>query len=293
MRTADLQKGLWQWFALDPANSRSFTAVNAVCTQLYSQYRPDQRGKYARYQLLYPLLRYGIIEFYGDNRLALSPSAILEGEHGVVFLHVPGVEATLDKEAPLFSFPGLSVYSKSSAVRSVMKEAELPITTFHFRESLNRFPAFDTVVKAWQDISLLELERCYYFNDGNTWQLVAPVKKGIYKRSAEPYVQKMLLLGTDQWKVIPKPEQHIDAFSIAWLWSKLQNDRTLEVTYCLKTQLLTVHTPFFPVLIERLMFVHTLVNSKYKIDPFKRQYFMVPDEFKTLNQLFQNRITLI
>lgn len=293
MRTVDLQKGLWQWFALDPVNSRSFTAVNAVCTQLYSQYRPDQPGKNARYHLLYPLLRYGIIEFYGDNRLALSPTAILEGDHGVLFLHVPGVESALAKETPLFSLTGLSVYTKSGAVRSFLKETGIPASTFRLRESLGRFPALDTVVKEWPETTLLDLERCYHFNDANSWELVTPVKKGIYKRSAEPYVQKMLLLGSDQWKVVPKPEQHIDAFSIAWLWSQLQNGRTVEITYLPKTQLLIVNIPFFPLLIERLLFVHTLLNKKDLIDPLKRQYFMTPDEFKTLNHLFQNRITVI
>ena len=293
MRTAELQKGIWQWFALDPANSRSFTAVNKMCTQLYSQYRPDQPGKNARYHLLYPLLRYGIIEFYGDNRLALSPTAILEGDHGVLFLNVPGVESALVKETQFFSLTGLSGYPKSSAVRSFIKETGIPLSTFCLRESLGCFPNLDTVVKEWPEIPLLDHERCYHFNESNSWQLVIPGKKGIYKRSAEPYVQKMLLFGPDQWKVVPKPEQHIDAFSIAWLWSKLQNGQTMEVTYLPKTQLLTVHTPFFPLLIERLLFVHTLLNRKDLIDPLMRQYFITPDEFKILNHLFLNRITVI
>lgn len=293
MKISYLQKGLWQWFALAPTDYRSFDAVNSVCKQIYSQYFPNKSVNNARYHLLYPLLRYGVVEFYGENRLALSPTAVLQGDLNILFLHAPGIESAPIQETPLYSLPGLAVYSKTREVFSLVEHLGFPLSTFSLSESLCRFPSLDMVIEGWPEITVLELEHFYYFTNNNTWKLTRPERKGIYKRSTEPYIRKMLRFGSNQWKLVPLPEQHIDAFSICWLWSQLQNELTIEVSYSLISQSLTVHTPFFPLLIERLLFINTLLNGKNNIDPAKRQYFLTKEQFKILNQLFHNRISVI
>src|SRR5687768_15783123 len=102
MTTLELQTGLWQWFSLTPDDYRSYQAIDAICNRLYEQHHPDTSPKEARYQIFYPLIRYGIIEFYGNNQFALSPTTILESEASVLFLHVPNVALELVEQSPLF-----------------------------------------------------------------------------------------------------------------------------------------------------------------------------------------------
>jgi len=291
MTTLELQTGLWQWFSLTSDDYRSYQAIDAICKRLYEQHHPNTSPKEARYQIFYPLIRYGIIEFYGNNQFALSPTTILESEASVLFLHVPNVALELAEKSPLFYLPGLMLYKKNELVCSFLKNTRIPINKFQLQKSLRQFSTIDTIVKGWAQINIADFEQCYYFTEQNKWKPCIPSQKGIYKKSMEVYSRKMILTGPDQWKAVPAFEQIMDAFSIAWIWGCIQNKFPLPVHYNKTSQLLTINTPFFPLLLERLLLINTLLKGNAEIDTKKRQYSIGWDEFNLLNRLFENNIT--
>lgn len=292
MKTLELQKGIWQLFLYAPNEFRSFQTIDTICRQLYGQNCYGQSEKAARYQLFYPLLRYGVVEFYGNNQFALSPTTALESKNCILLLHVPDVSTVLCKQIPLFSYLGISLYAKSAAITSFLKDSGVPANLFRLQDSLNQFSSFEAVINGWQIVHLDDLGSCYYFTESQTWQLKTPDSKGIYKTSVEPYSQKMLFIGMDQWKNIPKPGQQIDGFTIARIWGQIQTNTHLGITYYAAGQKLVINTPFFPLLLERLLFINTLLKGKSGFDQTQRQYSIDRDEFNLLNHLFENRINL-
>jgi len=291
--TLRMQEGIWQWFALDPARLRTVGSVEKVCFELFRQYYPNCSQHEIRFHLLYPLLKYGVIEFYGRSGFSLSPSAILDSGLCFLFINVPGTESGLASEVPFFSHAGLKVFPKSSSVYSFVKESGVPKTYFQIADVLRTFPTLDSVIGAWRDVELMETKKCFYFSSFYDWKLEEPLKKGIYKRSPEPYAQRFLRVGSDQWKFIPNFNEHVDAFHIAIIWSQIQNGHDLGMFYSLKHRLLTINTPIFPKLLERILFANTVLTMNRILNPNHRKYPLLIDDFNILNRIFLNRIAIV
>ena len=89
MDVQKIQKGLLDWLWLEPNLLRPLSNIENVCIKLYEQYFPNQNSRNAKYQVFYPLLKYGRIEFYGNKNFGLSPSCALMTNKRVLFSNIP------------------------------------------------------------------------------------------------------------------------------------------------------------------------------------------------------------
>ena len=288
-----LQEGLLKWFWLTPLETKRLPAIENICNKLYEQYFPE-RLKNAKYEVFHPLLKYGLVEFYGDNNYALSPSSVIFSADFTALINIPekllGIIAPPHFESKL----GIDVYPNSTALMSLINASKIPTTKYDLRLTLRQLPSLDYIVNSWKDDTINDFSNFHYWTKSNSWSAnYIPATKGIYKKTQELYSQRGVKLSENKWKKIPLRNDNIDAFNIAILWKQIQNNENLGVKFQASSNIIFIENIFFPILIERLLFLNTILQPLSYVEVFKRQYKISKREFEILNRLLGNKIELI
>jgi hypothetical protein len=290
-----LQKALLDWFWLEPNESKTFRLIDNVVTKLYEQYFPNGKFKNAKYEIFYPLMRYGVIEFYGDNSFGLSPSCALYNTN-VVFcmniqLHInDNIDSTIIYSNESL---GITTYKKCSMSNSLFRKLNVPYSKFLFSELLNKISTFEKILNSWTDDTIIDATNYYFFNSRNTWSINnSSYINGVYKKGEENYTQRVIKISENKWKHIPLKEYNIDAFSIAVIWSQIQNHWDIGIKYFPTEKKIVIKNIFFPIVIERLLFINTLVEFGLDFNFLDRQYHINDQDFKVLNKLFDYKIEI-
>lgn len=282
------------WFWTDPQKTRSFTALENVCINLYAQFFSNALSKDAKYVILYPLIRYGVLEFYGNNQYGLAPASALIAGKWVMVCNGPAVLAGNQEYKCVYdSELGLALYEKTPALLKILQQHHFACPTFYLSDLLNKIN-LNSVVHSWEDNKVVNPINYYFFGSHFSWQPTNNFqRKGIYKKNKENYAQRVLLVDENTWKTIPMRKDHPDGFSIAAFWGFLQSGVDLGVSYYKNQEKLVIAHPLFPLLIERLLFINTLFKSEFHPSLFKRHYYISQKDFLILNKIFNNRITVL
>lgn len=293
MDIVTLQEGLLNWFWLSPLETKRLPAIENICNKLYEQYFPE-RLKAAKYEIFYPLLKYGLIEFYGDNSYALSPSSGVFNDDLIALINIP--EILLNKVEPcIFEYKfGIKLYRNSGELLSFLDENKIPSSKYNLRGILKQIPSLDSIVNLWKDDSVNDVSNYFYLTKSSSWATnnIAPMK-GVYKKTQELYSQRGVKVSENKWKRLPSRGDNIDAFNIAILWKQIQNDENVGVKFQVSRNIVLIENIFLPVVIERLLFLNTILQPINSIEVFKRQYIINRKEFEILNKLLGNKIQLI
>jgi hypothetical protein len=288
-----LQEGLIHWFSLDPASLKSLRNIENICTNLFQQYFPLEKPERAKYKIFYPLIKYGIIEFYGNNSFALSPSCALHNNELVLFINVSTLDSIeKDSESYNTNYSSLKLYKNTEDKFSLLNRMTIPYNKFLLSKSLLIFPSIKSIINSWTDEVIHNSNDHYFLNANNKWvPCTYPLPIGVHRKSKEVYSQRILKLA-GKWKCIPSRENNIDAFNYAVVWGQIQNGWDTGINYFPLNDTLVVHNTFFPIILERLLYINTLLESKPQIEMSNRQYFINQKDFKLLNALFENKINI-
>lgn len=290
-----LQEGLLAWFWFEPKTFRSLQVINSVCTNMYNQYYSVGFSKDAKYQLFYPLLRWGVVEFYGDDKYKLSPTSILYNERFILTCNLPPFAEKKLKTVPIFkNISGMLVYESTKSLISTCESNLFSLRKFELDSLLKEFHSFRSIIQSWDDDTIIDTRNFFLLGENNKWS-DRPLKltAGVYKKSSKVYAGRSLKLSEDQWKTIPTRRYNIDGFNIAAIWSQIYNDWNIGVCYDLNKEILTIRNIFFPIVLERLLCINTLLSGKPHIDICEREYFVQQSTFSMLNKLFKGKIRII
>ena len=272
--------------------------MEAICTKLYSQFYSSENISIAKYKILYPLLRLGIIEFYGAGTYALSPSCCIKGKSYLTWLNAPFKTSEFLKKSIInYYHNSLFITDIKSSCLIHAKEQAIPTVRFNFKSSLSQIRGFDQVIANWHDEIVVDESLLQPFTEMlpqiMTSAKAETPKTGIFKSGKEAYSSRLLKMDAIQWKSIPNRKQNIDAFNIAAFYCLIKQDFVSHISYDRKTNSIAIQNWFFPIIIERLLALHTMTELGQIPDCQDRKYFIWLTEFELLNRLFNHKIPVL
>jgi hypothetical protein len=290
----DTITGLLHWFYFEADKFRSYQAIEKTCKRTLFANVDKEEAKYAIYDIFYPLIRWGVVEYYGNNHFRQSPtSGLFHGNKVLVCnSHFEMNEHLMSFQ--LLSLPGISLYNYCPEVITSFKTHNISLIRFDLYQYLNTVPTIGKLVQKWDQEQIIDTSSYQYFNDKSSWINLSGQKEsiGVYRKSERYFSAKVIKLSEKEWKSIPERKQQFDAFSLAVLLSRIQNGRNLGIHYSKQSQILTVHTHFFPVILERILFINTMLSDSFHKDALARTYHLDIKGFLLLNKIFHNAIQI-
>ncbi len=296
MDIQNLQKGLLSWFWLDPNQIKKYNVIENICVKLYQQYYYDQNPQKAKYEIFHPLIKFGVLEFYGDKSYGLSPSCALYSNSSILLINVPLEILQSNTYTFTYNNPNLGIIVIKNSAKAIfeLSNFSIPVSNFILSNSLKKLSSFKSIINGWIDDTVLNSKTFDLFNENFKWaKNEFKYKSNLYKKSSESYAQRTIKTSNDKWKIVPSRDSNIDAFNLAVIWNQLQNNWPLEIKYIEKENKIIITNNFFPLIIERLLFINTLLQFDNGVNVFKREYFINKSDFNILNKQFENKIVII
>lgn len=290
------QIALWKWFSADSTKFKSYQQISTVCQEIAKAFVHEEYIGYAIYDLFYPLFRSGVVEFYGNNRYRLSPTAFIKFKNKLIICNP---DHTLEKfiklhevEAPI---PGLWIMPSLPEISGVIKEMLSSSSSFEIENLLKCIKPLEEIVMGWDDDVVVNQDS---FISEKTNSLIysyhfSEVGNYLFRKSAETYAAKTFRWKENTWKVVPVLQQHPDGISISLLLSSIRNKEDLHILYDKCNHLLIIKNRFFPIIIERILILNTFLNEKTLAKPNERVYFLNTSCFEILNNIFHRSITIL
>lgn len=283
MTDCEAQLGILHWFYLEREKLKSFTSIDNRCVNIWRQTHEESSVYKAKYRYFYPLLRSGVIEFYGEGKFAASPTCIVNNEQFAVLINYP---ETLIKNVPentiVSRYPGIVVTLNSVEVRKFSSESKIPQSRFILPQVLEKV-FLPRVIKQWEDTHIAETINFNHFD--NHWNRdFESTSTGVFRRSSKPYSERLITFDQHKWKVIPHNNENIDGFNIAVTSTKKTGWKSA-LKYNEKLNILSIRDPFFPILLERFLFLNTLLNFSPTYNPNNRDFYINTTDLKLLSRI--------
>lgn len=291
MSTADLQSALCHWFWQDPSSIRTVRSVENSCAGIFQRFYPEKEKRYAKYEILYPLVRYGTVEFYGKQGFGLAPTGALLANGKVLFTNLP--DALKDRlghaERDNTELPGQQVISGDPETTRFIKDEKIPVSRFDLAALLKELPPLGSVVASWDTAKIIDPSGFLFYHD--QWRAYPDDDHpGVFKRADLPYAQRLCRLPSGEFKAIPDRDQQIDAFSLAVLWGKVVRNERLMISYDPAKKELKITDTLFPLVLERLLLINSLLQGTASGAISSRIYHLNNSDFKNFNRFFHNSI---
>jgi hypothetical protein len=280
-----LQRGIMEWFQLQLAVENKAHAVQTVCANLYKQMGEEVASK-SKYQIISPLLKWGVLEYY-KNDYRLSPSCALQKGSAILFCNLP---CTGLAQPPIYdSRLGVRVYKDTGQIKTLLQQQGINSMPFKLTGLLQKI-SLAKAIETWPPVKVSETTGYQILDESNTWQRAKNIVPGVYKTGKEEYARRLIMTSENNWRSI---SNNWNDYQVAILWSKIQSNFPLFIRYRQKEGLLSLNNEHFPIVLERLLLINTLLEGKFSVDFNRREYYLNANEFATLNKIFHHRISMI
>lgn len=287
MMNCEMQEGLINWFRLIPDQLKSISAVENVCLKIWNQHMSDSPVIHPRHSLLSPLIRFGIVECYSNGQYGLSPSTVLVGNKNILLCNIPSCfSQNINDKIEDFGNNSLVVIDRGKITLNTFIKSGIPVRKFDLYSLLSSILPLTTIMNSWTATIMIDGAKLFYLNENTEWtQRVGEWPIGIYKLGNESYSQKCVLLEDNNWRLIPSRKENIDAYNIAKMWLSIVRSEDIGVKYDATKYRITIDNKFFPFLIERLLFINSMINSNHLESVWDRQYSLRHGEMKILKTI--------
>ena len=290
---SNLQAGLFSWFLYDSENFRSYETIERICRKAFAPADADKDDKPTVYDIFYPLLRWGVVEFYGDNRFRVSPPAALGNKDRVLVCHSSAqMDRRLANHRLKPEILGLALFENCVEVQSSCKESNIAIRKIDIPWLLSKIHPLEQIILSWADDVVIDstgyiaIGQCSPLRENRQ---TAPAYT-IYKKSNKVYSANTIHTRDGVWKIMPDRKLQIDALSTAVLFCKIYNGLKIKVTYNEEKQVVSIQEFYFPILLERLLFINTMLSDNSSADIPGRAYHLEIGAFRSLNNIFHGAI---
>jgi hypothetical protein len=285
-----LIQAVYEWFILAPTQTRSSGSIERLCQQLMMTYLPGDHYTYGWNNLFAPLLRTGVIEICpGGYRL--SPSCVVKGRKRTALINCPVPENRFDDNPEDQLYPGIHVVNDDALNQ---KRKDLPVVNMELFPLLSRFPRLQGIVDGWTSKTMVSLDQYFYFSVQGVWiKDYSATRVGIYTKSMESFYERVYMKPDYSCKQIPSFKANPDAFNIAAICSKLENKIGIDINYDCTAERIDIKNARFPLLLERTLFINSLVNSEIKTNLQNREYWLPAQAFSHLQRIFDYSIERI
>ncbi len=281
-----LQLRLYKWLLSIPNRPVHYNKIRLSCIQLYNQCFPDKDAKNAFYLIAFPLMRMGLIEFYGANKYDLAPSVFLSKKKTIIGFNIP---ESFDEPVNGEGFNYLRL-KKNEEVLSKIHDTNIPLREFDLYAILKQVPNIKKIISSnLLDEQMLEMKGFQFLSMKNQWGAVPPDNPvGLYRSKDLVYANRYLK-SENEWYKISDQSKNPDAFNMAALYAKILQDESIEVVFNEEKGILEINNFRFPILLERLLFINSILEGT-SANYTDRRYLIDYRAMKQLNRILLNKI---
>jgi len=281
--------GIYNWMEMTPTQPKSLASIRHVCRELSRQRLPAADPKDAIYTLFFPLILSGSVEI-APTGYRLSPSCVVHNQRYSIYINVPSSSHPTLKSI-YDTLPGIKVYPRPSEGDAVAKTQGIPMQAFRVGDCLRQIPSLRAIIENWEDDEAIDRQGYFYFDSNYHWvPAPKPFQQGIYKKNNEVFAQRVYCLAAEKWKKMPSRIENPDAFPLSVAYSRVQQRWNQRIRYQLGECRLLLGQPFFPRLLERFLFLNSLLAGWHPSLDVERSYYLSLQDFQLLNKTFEHSI---
>ncbi len=300
-----LQSLLFQW--IKNHGTRNLVQTRAACHGLLRSYDiADEKSiKNCLYDLFYPLLRYGLVEFIGKGNYQASPPLFIlsressDYRYAAINLNKFQLEdlretvSASDFQTDIFQIARFS--GPRSNVIEFAGKNQIPIQDNRIDRVLSQIPSIPDTVGSFEKY-YPDSNGFYHFNlDEFEWKKVEnELKPGLYKASAEDYSRRYFRCADNTWKRVPLMEENPDSSNIARCAQGIMENKKSLFYDPVKKQFINKNI-FLPILIDRLLRIpsYHLTDGVIQMNGFAIYNNVTMSVYKKLNRIFCNTVEVI
>jgi hypothetical protein len=281
--------------------------IRVACHGLLRSYNitDEKTTKNCLYNLFYPLLRYGLVEFIGKGNYQISsPLFILNRDssdyrYAAINLNKFQLEDLKQTASTTGFHTDIFQIARFSGTRSTIMEFsgknQIPIQNNRIYKILSQIPSILDIVGSF--------EKCYPDSNGFyhsnlddfEWKKVKnELKPGLYKASAEDYSQRYFRCADNTWKRVPLMEENLDSSNIARCAQGILENKKFLFYDPVKKQLVNKNI-FLPILIDRILRIpsYHLTDGAIQMNGATVYNNLTMSDYKKLNRIFCNTVEVI
>lgn len=252
--------GIYQWFLKEPLRLRPLSSIDQRCTNILQSGAGHEEQYLPRSLFFLPLLRSGVIDFYGEGKFGLTPTCAIRGaDHLLVINGPPALLQDLKGESKV-SHPGITCIPYYPGQLRILDKWRVPHYPFSAETIWSRITPLKDVIKRWNRVEIDDISSFEYFD--YRWKRASSADiPGIYRRSSNVYSQRYFRSSEQIWYIIPNQSSNVDAFNQAVLCGKIQSKKPIGLIYSPYKKELEIKELFFPIITERVLLLNTLLRK--------------------------------
>jgi len=285
---------LLKWFKAQGNKIHTRHKIRLLCQELNSQFNLGIPDKSSFYVLFEPLLRIGLMDYYGNGKYFLTSSVLLLYPNTIIGINITDeLKAKLVDEQIAFNKASFGIIrlsiSNLKQIQNISIDFNVPLEHPSDVYLFTQLPDLGHTIKLWKKEKLFETTNFQYYTNGS-WKSNEG-NMGIYRSAEEAYAKRLFFDGQGNWYLIPRADNP-DAFNIAASYSSVVNNWDLGICYHKEKQRLEIENIYFPILLDRLLFKYTIPQEQDMLrDRYKTTYFNIPNNvFHQINRIYHQKI---
>lgn len=296
MQITEGQKILLQWFRHNNLELHGINKIRIVCKNIRNQ-SGDFENKNYLYHYLFPLVRIGLIEFFGEGQYKLSPPSLLHYKDKLVSINLNHHQLEeLDETIINSRFHRSIVYHDTQYLKNIETEIGMKSVKPNIQILFQQIPTIKKIIDSYEDVQIHETKGFMFLNNNFNWSAnFTPSLLGCFRGGENVATNRYLKVDKNEWKRIPSRRYNPDSFNWAYCYGRLLNEFSLGIEYNSSTKILNIKNIYFPIILERLLWLNSLneIESNVVRNPGEVIFKNVSQtKFNLLNKIFLNQLKI-
>ncbi|MBP1615637.1 MAG: hypothetical protein H6Q14_395 [Bacteroidetes bacterium] len=289
----ELQALFFIWFKC--YESRNLNQIRVATKNLLASY--EYNTEYSSFKIFYPLVRYGLIEFCGNDTYTLSnPILLFYPDNKVVGINLNSVQVEkLKNWFQLYTVDKFGIIRFTATENKLVifsKETDIPLSKPNISEYLSNFPKVRNCINAingFEETYFSTFEEKFDIR-GRKWEKARNESFGLFKSTEN--AQKYFFIENGVTYSIPSYTQNPDARPIveSYFYCKQTSFK-----YNSSTKELNVGNINLPILIERLLRLASLFDTTVYTKEYNNQIYsnITKNTVLQLDRIFDAKTEII
>ncbi len=255
---------------------RRYELIRSACENLNKMYGYETKN--AIYDIFYPLLYSGVVEYAGNSCYTVSSPLLISGkDNQCIVVTMDEANNNLLKDT---SIPGIYYYHQAGQLHAELKSVS-SVYRFNLMDILKKMPCINLVIESFENSPYHTSEQA--------------LRKGARLIKSENAFSYYLINFTQLKKYdIPERVENPDAINLARYYERICNN-TPNGYYNSSNKQLSLHASGTPFLLYRVLFINTLLNLQHVKKENDMYIFssISYNAYKELNRILCNSIQVI
>ena len=286
----ELQALFFKWFKC--YEKRNLNQIRVATKNLLASYEYETNS--SLFKIFYPLVRYGLIEFCGDDTYTLSnPILLFYPDNKAVGVNLNSIQIEKLKERfhihSIDQFGIVRFKASEKELVTFSNEIDINFSKPNIADYLSNFPKIGNVISNFETASTMFFAQ--YFNiDNIKWEDNKNQAFGLFRNSE--IAQKYYFIENNETYSIPSLTQNPDARPIVetYIYCKQKSFK-----YNSNTKELNVGNINLPILIERLLRLASLFDTTVYTKEYDNQIYsnITKNTVLQLDRIFDTKTEII